>query len=113
MESALLASLLLLAAGILLRSAGALWALFLGTVVLGAAIVAANVLLPGLVKREFPGHAGLMTSVSSTAMGVSAALAAGASVPIARLTGMSWRGTLALWAPRLLDRRRMASPASP
>ena len=84
MEHALLASLLLLAAGILLRSAGAVWALFLGTAVLGAAIVVGNVLLPGLVKREFPGHAGLMTSISSTAMGISAALAAGASVPIVR-----------------------------
>jgi CP family cyanate transporter-like MFS transporter len=98
MGHALLASMLLLAAGILLRSAGAVWALFLGTAVLGAAIVVGNVLLPGLVKREFPGRAGLMTSVYSTAMGISAALAAGASVPVARLTGVGWRGALALWA---------------
>jgi len=103
MEHALLVSMLLLAAGILLRSAGALWALFLGTAILGAAIVVGNVLLPGLVKREFPERAGLMTSVYSTAMGISAALAAGASVPVARLTGMGWRGALALWAlPALL-----------
>src|SRR5918997_1934374 len=98
MEHVLLVGLLLLAAGILLRSAGAVWALFLGTAVLGAAIVVGNVLLPGLVKREFPGRAGFMTSVYSTAMGISAALAAGASVPVARLTGVGWRGALALWA---------------
>jgi MFS transporter, CP family, cyanate transporter len=54
--------------------------------------------LPSLVKREFPEHAGLMTSVYSTAMGISAALAAGVSVPVTQLTGMSWRGSLALWA---------------
>ncbi len=103
MEHALLVSLLLLAAGILLRSAGAVWALFLGTAVLGAAIAVGNVLLPGLVKREFPGRAGLMTSAYSTALGISAALAAGASVPLAQLTGMGWRGSLALWAlPALL-----------
>jgi CP family cyanate transporter-like MFS transporter len=102
-EHALLASLLLLAAGILLRSAGAVAALFLGTAVLGAAIVVGNVLLPSLVKREFPEHAGLMTSVYSTALGISAALAAGVSVPVAQLTGISWRGSLALWAlPALL-----------
>ena len=96
-ERLLLASLLVLAAGILLRSAGVA-ALFLGTAVLGAAITVGNVLLPGLVKRNFPGRAGLMTSVYSTAMGISAALAAGASVPVASLTGMGWRGALALWA---------------
>src|SRR5918997_254183 len=98
MEQALLASLLLLAAGILLRSAGAVAALFLGTAILGAAIVVGNVLLPGLVKREFPGRAGLMTSAYSTALGISAALAAGVSVPIMHLTGVGWRGSLALWA---------------
>jgi CP family cyanate transporter-like MFS transporter len=98
MEQALLASLLLLAAGILLRSEGAVVALFLGTAVLGAAIVVGNVLLPSLVKREFPEHAGLMTSVYSTALGISAALAAGVSVPAAQLTGLGWQGSLALWA---------------
>ena len=114
MELVLLASLLVLAAGILLRSAGFVAALFLGSTVLGAAIAVGNVLLPGLVKRDFPEHAGLMTSVYSTAIGVSATLAAGVSLPIAQHAG--WRGSLALWAipalvaavvwvPRLRDDR--------
>jgi MFS transporter, CP family, cyanate transporter len=98
MERMLLASLLLLAAGILLRSAGTVAVLFLGTAVLGAAIVVGNVLLPALVKREFPERVGLMTSVYSTSLGISGALAAGVSVPLALLTGMGWRGSLALWA---------------
>ena len=55
-------------------------------------------LLPGLVKREFPGRAGLATSVYSTAMGVAAALAAGASFPISQQTGLGWRASLALLA---------------
>jgi MFS transporter, CP family, cyanate transporter len=101
MERVLLASLFVLVAGILLRWAGAVEALFLGTVVLGAAIAVANVLLPSLVKREFPERAGLMTSVYSTSLGISAALAAGVSVPLAQLVG--WRGALAVWAlPALL-----------
>ena len=103
MERALLASLLVLVTGILLRWAGVGAALFLGTAILGAAIAVANVLLPGLVKREFPEHAGLMTSVYSTSLGISAALAAGVSVPLAQLAGIGWRGALALWAlPALL-----------
>src|ERR687893_102876 len=91
MERVLLASLLVLVAGILLRWAGTVEALFLGPVVLGAAIAVANVLLPSLVKREFPEHAGLMTSVYSTSLGISAALAAGVSVPLAQLAGIGWR----------------------
>jgi MFS transporter, CP family, cyanate transporter len=96
MELALLVSLLALAAGILLRSAGTVIMLFLGTALLGAAIAVGNVLLPGIVKREFPERIGFMTSVYSTALGISAALAAGVSVPVAQLVG--WRGSLALWA---------------
>lgn len=98
MEPVLLASLLVLAAGILLRSVGQSAALFLGSTVLGAAIAVGNVLLPSLVKRDFPERAGLMTSVYSTALGVSATLAAGVSLPIAHNAGFGWRGSLALWA---------------
>jgi CP family cyanate transporter-like MFS transporter len=98
MERVLLASMLVLAAGILLRSAGVVAALFLGTAILGAAIAVGNVLLPGLVKREFPERVGLMTSTYSTALAVSAAIAAGASFPVADQVGIGWRASLALWA---------------
>ncbi len=98
MERVLLASMLVLAAGIVLRSEGTVTALFLGTAVLGAAIALGNVLLPGLVKHEFPERAGLMTSVYVTAMAISAAIATGASFPIAGQAGIGWRGSLALWA---------------
>ena len=98
MERVLLASMLVLAAGILLRSVGAEVALFLGTIVLGAAIAVGNVLLPGLVKGEFPERVGLMTSTYSSALAISAAIAAGVSFPITQQTGIGWRASLALWA---------------
>ena len=98
MERVLLASLLVLAVGILLRSAGVVAALFLGTAILGAAIAVGNVLLPSLVKREFPERTGLMTSTYTTALAVSAAIAAGASFPIAYQVDIGWRGSMALWA---------------
>ena len=72
--------------------------MFLGTAVLGAAIAVGNVLLPGLVKREFPERVGLMTSTYSTALAVSAAIAAGASFPVADQVGIGWRASLGLWA---------------
>jgi MFS transporter, CP family, cyanate transporter len=103
LEGVLLASLLVLAAGILLRWAGTIPPLFLGTAILGAAIAFGNVLLPGLVKREFPENVGLMTSVYSASLGISAALAAGVSVPLTKLDGIGWQGALAVWAvPALL-----------
>jgi CP family cyanate transporter-like MFS transporter len=97
-EGVLLASMFVLAAGILLRSSGAVATLFLGTAILGAAIGIGNVLLPSIVKREFPERAGLMTSIYSSALAISAAIAAGVSYPIAQQTGIGWRMTLALWA---------------
>ena len=98
MEGVLLASMLVLAAGIVLRSSGTVATLFLGTAILGAAIGIGNVLLPSIVKREFPERAGLMTSTYSSALAISAAIAAGVSFPIAQQTGIGWRMTLALWA---------------
>jgi MFS transporter, CP family, cyanate transporter len=98
LERVLLVSLLVLAAGILLRSAGAVAALFLGSAALGAAIAVGNVLIPGLIKRDFPERAGLMTSLYSTALAISATLAAGVSFPLAQQAGIGWRGSLTLWA---------------
>src|SRR5918994_3119917 len=111
LEGVLLASLLVLAAGILLRWVETITALFLGTAILGAAIAFGNVLLPGLVNREFPERAGLMTSGYSTSLGISAAFAAGVSVPLARLDGIGWRGALAGWGrPPLLSAFALPPP---
>ena len=80
-ERVLIGSMLALCGGILLRSSGRGAAtLFAGTAVLGAAIAAGNVLLPGLVKEKFSGRIGAATGAYTVAMGTSAAIAAGASV---------------------------------
>ena len=91
-------SLLLLAAGIALRSVPPVAALFSGTVVLGLAIAIGNVLLPSLVKRDFPAHIGLLTGVYITVMNSGAALGSGVSVPLARQGDFGWRGALGVWA---------------
>lgn len=98
MKLALMGSLLLLAAGIALRSAPPVAALFSGTVVLGLAIAVGNVLLPSLVKRDFPAHVGLLTGVYITVMNSGAALGSGVSVPLARQGDFGWRGALGVWA---------------
>jgi CP family cyanate transporter-like MFS transporter len=94
----LFASMVVLVAGTLLRSSGPVAALLVGTTLLGLAIAAGNVLLPGLVKREFPDRAGQMTGLYSGAMGLLATVAVGLAVPLADRAGLGWRGSLACWA---------------
>jgi len=120
-ERTLLASMLVLTAGILVRSSGPVAALFGGTVLVGLAIAAGNVLLPGLVKRDFPERTGWMTGLYSGAMGVMATVAVAAAVPLADRLGLGWRGSLACWAAPagvaalawvpLARRRRRAAPS--
>ena len=68
-----------------------------GGILAGAGIAFGNVLLPGLVKRDFPDRIAPMTGLYSMALSGGAALAAGLTVPIARATG-SWAIGLAGWA---------------
>ncbi|MET7996731.1 MFS transporter [Amycolatopsis sp. NPDC005232] len=83
--------------GTALRLVPSTASLLAGTVVIGAGIAVANVLLPGIIKRDFGSRVGLMTGLYSMSMSIGAALAAGLTVPIARATHTGWRTTLALW----------------
>lgn len=98
LDRALGGSLLLLAVAITARSVpvtGAIWA---GTVVLGVAVAILNVLLPALVKREYPGRVGRLTGLYSAVQSAVAALTAGFAVPIANATPAGWRLSLGVWA---------------
>ncbi|OIV37314.1 hypothetical protein BIV57_11745 [Mangrovactinospora gilvigrisea] len=97
-RGALGAMMLLLTAGIAVRTAPGTVPLFVGTVLVGAAIALSNVLVPALIKRDFHDRAGLMTGVYSVALFTGAALAAGVTVPLGGGLGLSWRGTLGMWA---------------
>jgi MFS transporter, CP family, cyanate transporter len=98
-ERTILAMLLMLAAGIALRgSAPSFPALFAGTVIAGAAIGVIGVLLPGLVKRDFPDAASLMTGVYTMALCTGAAGAAAATVPLQHALDAGPLAALAFWA---------------
>ncbi|QBD74732.1 MFS transporter [Ktedonosporobacter rubrisoli] len=98
MEAVIMASLIVLTLGIVLRSTYSVVALFVGTAVLGLAIAILNVLLPSLVKRDFPQHVGLMTSLYSAVMNAGASLASAITVPLAIGLGLGWQGSLECWA---------------
>ncbi|TYB76671.1 MFS transporter [Bizionia saleffrena] len=94
----LLGALILLTTGIIVRSLGSVFELYLGTILLGIAIAFGNVLIPALIKRNFPHKAGLVTSLYSGIMSLGAAFAAGLSIPLAKELNLGWRGSLAVWA---------------
>ncbi|MCK8676367.1 CynX/NimT family MFS transporter [Streptomyces lichenis] len=97
-EQVLCGALVLLAAGILLRVAPSTYALYGGGVLVGSAIALLNVLMPGLIKRDFPDRAAAMTSVYTGSMIAGATLAAAASVPLEHAFGGGWQASLAFWS---------------
>jgi CP family cyanate transporter-like MFS transporter len=97
-ERVLLASLLLLAAGLLARGALPGLLLFPGTAAASAAIALMNVLLPSLVKRRRPDQAGLLIGVYLLSLAAGAILGSLIAVPVFQASGGSARVTLGLWA---------------
>ncbi|CAI1026518.1 MAG: CynX/NimT family MFS transporter [Serratia proteamaculans] len=96
-------ALLLLIGGIVLRSLPQTSMLWLGTVLIGAAIAFANVVLPTLVKRDFPSRAAAMIAGYAAVMSLVAATASGLAVPLAALNNLGWRFSLLCWSlPALL-----------
>jgi MFS transporter, CP family, cyanate transporter len=65
-----------IAAGLALRVVGGTGLLFFGTVIASGAIAVANVLLPALIKRDFPKYSGAMMGVYTMAISGFAAVAA-------------------------------------
>ena len=96
---ALVVSLAVLAAGLVVRSLPGVFFLFAGTVVIAAAIAYGNVLLPSVIKSTVPeDRIGQVTGLYVTAMGLLAAISSGVSVPLANHLPGGWRTALACWA---------------
>ena len=87
-----------LLAGILFRLVPGAGFLFLGTALAGAAIATANVLVPVIVRRDFPDRTGTAMALYTTSLIGFAALAAGVTVPLADWLGGGWRVGLGVWA---------------
>lgn len=92
-ERSLLVALVLICLGIGLRSLPSTALLFCGTAIIGCGIALGNVLLPGLIKRDFSQHVAKMTGAYSITMGGAAALGSAMVVPLA-LAGFGWHGAL-------------------
>lgn len=120
LERSLFIALAIIAFGIAVRSSGSVWMLFVGSAVIGIGIAVANVLLPALLKREFPRHVATLTSAYVMASAIFAALASVAVVPIATLPSSDWSVALGvsivlplsamiLWFPRIVNRATLVT----
>lgn len=96
-EKTLFIAMLVLTVGILIRYNDNLLVLYFGTLVVGSGIAIMNVLLPSVIKSDFPKRIGIMTSVYTTAMCAMAGLASGVSIPLAEGAGLGWQKTLVFW----------------
>lgn len=96
---AVLAAMGLLAVGAIVRSLpGSNAWLWIGTAIIGIALAIGNVLLPAVIKRDFPLRVPMMMGVYSAILGGAGAVASGLAVPIANATGSDtgtgWRLSL-------------------
>jgi MFS transporter, CP family, cyanate transporter len=95
-ERAVLVSTLVLMVGTVIRSLpGPVASLWIGTILIGAAIAVANVVLPSVVKHDFPSEVPLVTGLYSAVMAGTAAVASGLALPISDLGG--WRIGIGVW----------------
>jgi len=97
-DTGLSLAMVLLVVGAVIRALGGVNVLFLGTVVIGASIAVANVLLPALVRRDFPERVGVITGTYTSTLAITATLAALLAVPLADSTGGGWRSPFLVWA---------------
>ena len=80
-----------------LRSTSGMPGLYIGTTIVGLTIAVCNVLLPSMIKRDYPERVGLMTGIYSVSMNLMGAVASGISIPIAVGLGLGWQGGLGVW----------------
>lgn len=97
-ERAVVLSMLVLAAGTLLRSSPGSSPVpaLLGTVVIGLAITVGNVVVPVVAKRDFGDRSPAVVGIYTAALTAGAAVAAAGTAPVADEIG--WRGGLLVWA---------------
>ncbi|WP_143269014.1 MFS transporter [Azospirillum agricola] len=96
MERTLVGALFLLFVGILFRSSGSAFGLFAGSICLAAGIAVGNILVPGIIKRDYPERVKALTAIYAVTLGLSAAIASGLAVPLAAWLPGGWQAALAI-----------------
>ncbi len=96
MERAVFLSLLLAVAGMVIRYLDGTFFLYLGTALIGCGVAFNNVLLPGLLRRDFAAQLTVVTAIFTAVLVTCGGLGSGVSIPLADWGG--WRFSLVSWA---------------
>ncbi|MDD7804145.1 MAG: MFS transporter [Endozoicomonas sp. (ex Botrylloides leachii)] len=102
LEVLIMFAITLLTVGIIIRSFGLVFTLFLGTLLIGIAIAICNVLLPALVKRDLPQHLTTITAVYTLFMAIGSTISSSFAVPILEFGRTLSLEALPNWAFSLL-----------
>src|SRR5690554_156714 len=111
-ELSLFLALLLIAVGVASRLVDSAAMLFIGTAVIGVGIALGNVLLPSVIKRDFPSQLAVMTATYVLVMGIVSGGYSALILPLSQYQHMGWQMALAgfavltvfslvLWLPQL------------
>lgn len=95
-----LIALVVLAAGIVLRSLGGFPEAIAGTLLIGAAVTVGNVAVPVVIGRDLPQQAGPVLGLYTATLNVGSMTTLSLTAPIAGAT--DWRFALAVWAGLVL-----------
>ena len=98
MKKVLFLSIVFLLIASIVRLFGGVNIFLIGTFFVGMSIAFANVLLPALIKMDFPLRIGYMTGLYTLFMNITAAIASGTSVPVSAGLGLGWKMTAGIWA---------------
>ncbi|SMG34549.1 MFS transporter [Agreia pratensis] len=100
-ERAVLISLAGILVGTLIRAQGGFAVAVIGTLVIGIAITVGNVVVPVVVRRDFPAsRVGIVTGVYTATLNVGAMLTSLCTAPLAEWLG--WRAAITAWAVLLV-----------
>lgn len=112
LEISLFIALILIGLGLASRLIDSITVLYIGTAVIGIGIAIGNVLLPSLIKRDFPHKVALLTSSYVLAMGIFSGSYSALIIPLSEYHDIGWKialasyGTLTflsivIWLPQL------------
>lgn len=124
LEPSLIVALLMISTGIIMRSGGAITMLYIGTILIGIGIAIGNVLLPVVVKINFPERIAMVTSLYIFTMGIGSTLSSSLMVPFSTITLFDITGwqlalvmnllfpilALSIWLPKLKKRAPEVTP---
>ncbi|MBF7020883.1 MFS transporter [Staphylococcus kloosii] len=96
-EVTLLVSMFILSFGVIFRVFGDSSVLILGTLVVGIAISAGNVLTPSLIKSTFTKNTGFVVGLYSITMNLISALSSGLTSSVANSGTFDWKFAMQVW----------------